>query len=78
MSLELDKSLQLFFPIAPGGLNRQTFLNEVFTPQINRGNSSSNRGALATILYDDAFESGRVKGLPDDVYKKQTNHTGTH
>lgn len=70
MSLELDKSLQLFFPIAPGGLNRQTFLNEVFTPQINRGNSSSNRGALATILYDDAFESGRVKGLPDDVYKR--------
>ena len=73
MSVDLDKSLQLFFPIAPNGLTRQTFLNEVLLPQIQRGSTTSSRGSLATLLYDDAFESGKVKGLPDEVYKRIIN-----
>tara|TARA_R110002124_G_scaffold158613_1_gene325727 strand:- start:7766 stop:10504 length:2739 start_codon:yes stop_codon:yes gene_type:complete len=69
MSVDLG-SLQLFFPIVPGGLSRQTFLNEVLTPQIQRGSTDSQRSALARILYDDHFEKSNVPGLPDDVYKR--------
>ena len=58
MSVDLG-SLQLFFPIVPGGLSRQTFLNEVLTPQIQRGSTDSQRSALARILYDDYFEKAR-------------------
>ena len=72
MSVDLG-SLQLFFPIVPGGLSRQTFLNEVLTPQIQRGSTDSSRSALARILYDDYFEKSNVPGLPDDVYKKIIN-----
>ena len=72
MSVDLG-SLQLFFPIVPGGLSRQTFLNEVLTPQVQRGSTDSSRSALARILYDDYFEKSNVPGLPDDVYKKIIN-----
>jgi len=73
MTVDLKSSLQLFFPIVPGGLSRQTFLNEVLTPQIQRGSTDSQRSALARIIYDDYFEKSSVPGLPDNVYKKIIN-----
>jgi len=73
MTVDLGSSLQLFFPIVPGGLSRQTFLNEVLTPQIQRGDTDSQRSALARILYDDYFEKSSVPGLSDEVYKKIIN-----
>jgi hypothetical protein len=66
----IKSSLQLFFPINPGGLNRQQFLNEVLCPQIQRGTSLATRSAFARILYDDHFDLSATKGLDKELYNR--------
>ena len=63
-------SLQLFFPIQAGGLDRQQFLNEVLCPQIKRGTTESTRSALAKILYDDFFDGNSLIDLDKDAYQR--------
>jgi len=66
--MSIKSSANLFFPISPGGLNRQQFLNEVLCPQIQRGTNEATRGNLARIIYDDSFELSSVKGLDKKIY----------
>ncbi len=63
-------SLQLFFPLSDGGLNRQQFLTDVLMPQIPRGTNKAARSALAKIIYDKSFPSNVSKGLTDKQHKK--------
>ena len=68
--MAIKSSANLFFPISPGGLDRQQVLNEVLCPQIYRGTNEATRGALARVIYDDKFEFSSVKGLDQDTYKR--------
>mgnify|MGYP003644516563 CR=1 FL=1 len=63
-------SLQLFFPLSDGGLNRQQFLTDVLMPQIPRGTNKTTRSALAKIIYDKSFPSNVSKGLTSEQHKK--------
>ncbi len=49
MSNSSDSSLNLFFPLSKGGLNKQQFISDIFAPQINRGTNLANRSGIAKV-----------------------------
>ncbi len=66
MSNSSDSSLNLFFPLSKGGLNKQQFISDIFAPQINRGTNLANRSGIAKVLYDDTFPLQLCKNIPED------------
>lgn len=71
-----NSSINLFFPVSPGGLTRQQFLTEVLLPQIPRGDTENSRSALARLIYDDYFKKEIVKGLDEKVYDRIISSRG--
>jgi hypothetical protein len=66
MSNSSDSSLNLFFPLSKGGLNKQQFISDIFNNQINRGTNLANRSGIAKVLYDDTFPLQLCKNMPED------------
>ncbi len=56
-----SSGLNLFFPLSKGGLNKQQFISDILSPQIQRGSNLANRSGLAKVIYDKQFPKDVVQ-----------------
>jgi len=63
-----NNSINLFFPLVKGGLNKQQFVSDILGAQIQRGTSLASRSSLAKVIYDDQFPKDLVPGLDQKVH----------
>lgn len=63
-----NNSINLFFPLVKGGLNKQQFVSDILGPQIQKGTSLASRSSLAKVIYDDEFPKDLVPGLDQKTH----------